>query len=105
MYIDKLDDIINEYNNTYHSTVQMKLGDIESSTYIKFDVNIITKIINLKVVFIKEYKKYEKIFTKGCGPYCSEKVFKVKKVKNPAQSTYVVEDLNGKEIAGTFYEK
>ena len=27
VYIDKLDDIINEYNNTYHSTTKMKLGE------------------------------------------------------------------------------
>ena len=38
VYIDKLDDIINEYNNTYHSTIKMKLIDIKSSTYIDFSV-------------------------------------------------------------------
>ena len=39
MYIDKLDDIINKYNNTYHSTIKMKLVDIKSSTYINLDQN------------------------------------------------------------------
>ena len=34
MYIDKLDDIVNKYNNTYHSTLKMKLADVKSSTYI-----------------------------------------------------------------------
>ena len=28
MYIDKLDDIVNKYNNTYHSTVKMKHVDV-----------------------------------------------------------------------------
>ena len=37
MYIDKLDGIVNKYNNTYHSTVKMKPIDIKSSTYIKFN--------------------------------------------------------------------
>ena len=37
IYIDKLDDIANKYNNTYHSTVKMKLIDIESITYIDFN--------------------------------------------------------------------
>ena len=32
--IDKLDDIVNKYNNTYHSTIKMKPVDIKSSTYI-----------------------------------------------------------------------
>ena len=34
VYIDKLDDIVNEYNNTYHSKIKMKPFDIKSSTYI-----------------------------------------------------------------------
>ena len=33
-YIDKLDDIISEYNNTYHSTINMKPVDVESNNYI-----------------------------------------------------------------------
>ena len=34
--IDKLDDIVNKYNNTYHSTIRMKSIDVQSSTYIDF---------------------------------------------------------------------
>ena len=34
MYIDKLDDILNKYNNTYHSTIKMKPVDVKSNTYI-----------------------------------------------------------------------
>ena len=29
----------------------------------------------------------------------------IKKVKNTVPSTYVINDLNGEEITGTFYEK
>ena len=36
-YIDKLDDIVNKYNNTYHSTIKMRLVNVKSSTYIDFD--------------------------------------------------------------------
>ena len=32
--IDKLDDIVNKYNNTYHSTIKMQPVDVKSSTYI-----------------------------------------------------------------------
>ena len=38
MYVDKLDDLVNEYNNTYHRTIKMKPADITSSTYIDFNV-------------------------------------------------------------------
>ena len=34
LYIDKLDDIVNKYNNTYHKTIKMKPVDIKSNTYI-----------------------------------------------------------------------
>ena len=34
MCIDKLDDILNKYNNTYHSTIKMQPVDVKSSTYI-----------------------------------------------------------------------
>ena len=37
VYIDKLDDIANECNNTYHSTIKMELVGIKSSTYIDFN--------------------------------------------------------------------
>ena len=33
LYIDKLDDIVNRYNNTHHSTIKMKPVDVKSSTY------------------------------------------------------------------------
>ena len=33
-YIDKLDNIINKYNNIYHSTIKMKPADVKSSTYV-----------------------------------------------------------------------
>ena len=34
VYIDKLDDIVNKYNNTYHSTIKMNLIDLKWTTYI-----------------------------------------------------------------------
>ena len=51
VYIDELDDVVNKYNNTYHSTIKMKPVDVKSNTYIdsskeindknpKFDDNI-----------------------------------------------------------------
>ena len=34
IYIDKLDDIVNKYNNTYHTTIKMKPVDVKDNTYI-----------------------------------------------------------------------
>ena len=49
--------------------------------------------------------KYKNIFAKGYTPNWSEEVFVIKKVKNTVPWTYVINDLSGEEIMGTFYEK
>ena len=38
VYIDNLDDIVHEYNKTYHRTIKMKSIDVSSSTYSDFGV-------------------------------------------------------------------
>ena len=49
--------------------------------------------------------KYKNIFAKEYTPDLSEAVFVFKKVKNTVPWKYVINDLNGKEIAGTFYKR
>ena len=49
VYIDKLDDIVNEYNNAYHSTIKMKPIDVKDNTYIKIDKEISDKDPKFKV--------------------------------------------------------
>ena len=49
--------------------------------------------------------KYKNIFPKGYTPNWSEEVFVIKKIKNSVPWTYVINDLSGEEIIGTFYEK
>ena len=49
VYIDKLDDIVNEYNNAYHSTIKMKPIDVKDNTYIKIDKEISDKGPKFKV--------------------------------------------------------
>ena len=61
IYINKLDNIVNKYNNTYHSTIKMKPVDVKSSTYIDFDKNMIKKVLNLKLVIMLKYQNI-KIF-------------------------------------------
>ena len=61
VYIDKLDDIVNEYNNTYHSTIKMKPIDVKSSLYIDSGQEINDEDPNLKLVILLEYQNI-KIF-------------------------------------------
>ena len=52
VYIDKLDDIVDEYNNTYHRTIKMKPVDVMSGNYNEYNVNSKDKIPNFKLVII-----------------------------------------------------
>ena len=47
VYIDKLDDIVNKYNNRKHKTVKMKPVDDKDNTYIAFDKEVHDKGPNL----------------------------------------------------------
>ena len=105
VYIDKLDDIINEYNNTYHTTIKMKSIDIKNNTYISFDKEFNDKGRKFIVGDHVRISKYKNIFAKGYTSSWSEEVFVIKEVKNTVQWTYAINDLNGEEITGTIYEK
>ena len=105
VYIDKLGDIVNEYNNTYHTTIKMKPIDVEDNTYINADEEINSKDPKFKVGDRVRISKYKNIFAKVYTPNWSEEVFVIKKVKNTVPWTYVINDLNDEEITGTFYEK
>ena len=43
VYIDKLDDIVNEYNNTYHRAINMIPVDVKDNTYIDFEKEVYDK--------------------------------------------------------------
>ena len=105
VYIDKLNDIVNEYNNTYHATIKMKPIDVKANTYINTDKEINNEDPKFKVGDRVRISKYKNIFAKGYTPNWSEEVFAIKKVKNTVPWTYFINDLNSEEITGKFYEK
>ena len=105
MYINKLDDIVNKYNNTYHSTIKMKPLDVKSRTYIDFDKKNNKEDSKFKVGDHVRISKYKNIFAKGYMPNWSEEISVITKVKNTIPWTYVISDLKGEEIVATFYEK
>ena len=105
VYIDKLDDIVKEYNNKYHTSIKMKPVDVKDNTYIDFKKEVNDKDPKFKAGDHVRISKYENIFAKGYHPNWSAEVFVIKKVKNTVPWTYVISDLKGKEIVGTFYEK
>ena len=105
VYIDKLNDIVNEDNNAKHRTTKMKPIDIKDNAYIDFGKEVNDNDPKFKAGDHVRISKYKNIFAKGYTPNWSEEVFVIKKIKNTVPWTYVIDDLNGEEITGTFYEK
>ena len=91
-------------------TIKMKPIDVKDNTHVdsmelhsKKEVN--DKDPKFKVGDHVRISKYKNIFAKGYTRNWSEEVFVFKKVKNTVPQTYIINDLNGEEITGTFYEK
>ena len=61
VYVDKLDDAVNEYNNTYHRTIKMKPIKIKGNTYFDYIKEVNNKDPKFKVdehVRISKYKTF-----------------------------------------------
>ena len=104
VYFDVLHEIVNKYNNTVHRTIKIK----------QLTLHLILMLYNedsnekdpiFKVDDHARISKYKNIFAKGCTLNWSEEVFVISKIKNTVSWTYVINDLNGEEITGSFYEK
>ena len=104
-YIDKLDDIVDWYFNIYHRIIKMKPTDVKDNTYIGFEKEVNDKDPKFKVGDYVRISKYKNIVAKGYTSNWSEEGFVISKIKNTVPWTYVMNDLNGEEIIGTFYEK
>ena len=65
MYIDKLADIVNKYNNTYHGTIKMKSADVSLSTYVNCNKENSNKDSKFEVGDLVRNSEYKEIFAKG----------------------------------------
>ena len=77
VYIDKLDYIVNKYNNAYHSTIKMKPVEVKSNRYIDSSKQINYKDSKSKVGDIVRISKYKNIFAKRYISNWSEEVFAI----------------------------
>ena len=104
VYYDVLDDVVNEYNNTKHSTIKMKpidVGDNNKRVYVDEHNE---KDSRFKVVDRVRIYKFKNIFAKGYAPNWSKEIFIVDKVNDTVPYTCNLKDLNDEEIIGSFYD-
>ena len=101
---DILDNIVDKYNNTYHNTIKMKPIDVTSNSYAEYNIDSNAKKPKFEIGDHVRISKYKNIFAKGYDSNWSEEVFVINKIKNTVPWTFVINDLNGEQIVGAFYE-
>ena len=83
----------------------MKQIDITYDSYAEYNETSDEKDSKFKAGDRVKISRYKIIFPKGYTANWSEEVFVISKIKNTVPLTYVVCNLNGEEITGTFYKK
>ena len=114
VYWDKLDKLVDDYNNTVHSSIEMTPTEArKKENENKVFANLYGDLIYLKPkkpkfsigdkVRLSKYKR--RVFDKGYTPNWTEEVFVVDKVMLTKPVTYHIVDLLGEKVEGSFYEK
>ena len=98
VHYDVLDDVVNKYNNTKHSTLKMKPIDVNIDEHNEKDSKF-------KVGDRVTISKFKNIFAKGYTPNWSSEIFIVDKINDKVPYTYNLKDLNDEELIGSFYDK
>ena len=83
----------------------MKPNDVTDDNFIEYNEESNKKDPKFKVSDHVRISRYKNIFAKGYTPSWSEEVFIFNKVQNTVPWTYLINNLNGEEIKGSFYEK
>ena len=78
VYFDVLDDIVDEYNNTYHKIIKMKQIDVTNYAFAEYNQESNEKDPKFKVGYHARISKYKNIFAKGYAPNWNEEIFVVK---------------------------
>ena len=108
VYYDVLDDVVNKYNNTKHSTIKMKSIDVRDNNNNNKRLYIDEhneKRSRFKVGDRVRISKFKNIFAKGYTPNWSKEIFIVDKINDTVPYTYNLKDLNDEEILGSFYDR
>ena len=105
VYFDMLDDFVNKYNNTAHRSIKMKPIEVISDSYGEYNEDSNKNDPKFNVGDSVRISKCKNIFAEGYTQNWSEEVFIISKINNTVPWTYVISDLNGEPIAGSFYEK
>ena len=105
VYYDVLNDVVNKYNNTKHSTIKVKPTDVKDNNKRVYIDEHNEKDSRFKVGDRVRISKFKNIFAKGYIPNWSKEIFIVDKINDTVPYTYNLKDLNDEEIIGSFYDR
>ena len=111
-YVDVLDLLVNEYNNSIHSSIEMTPNEasrkeMKNKVWRNLYPELGGKTLSPKFSFGDNVRitKKKKIFDKGYTERWTEEVFKISQIQFTIQVTCKITDYNGEEIQGSFYEQ
>ena len=105
VYYDVLDDVVNKYNNTKHSTIKMKPNDVGDNNKRVYIDEHNKKSARYNVGDRVRISKFKNIFAKGYTPNWSREIFIINEINDTVPYTYNLKDLNGEKIIGRFYDR
>ena len=105
VYFNVLDDIVKKCNNTVHSSIKMKPKDVTDDSFPEYIEESNKKDPKFKIGDHIRTSKYKNVFAKGYTPNWSKEIFFINKIQSTVPWTYLINNLNGEEIMGSFYEK
>lgn len=112
-WIDLLQPLVSEYNNTRHRTIKMKPNDVDATnerhllrTVYNYDsLPIRKKRPKFKLGDFVRISKYKHVFEKGFTPNWTTEIFKINRIQDTDPITYLLVDLDGNDIKGTVYQQ
>lgn len=112
VWIDIIDQLLLNYNNSYHRSIKMtpNEGSLKENEKIVYNNLFPKKKEKIKTNRFKvgdrvRISKKRKDFTKGYLPNFTEEIFIIKEVLDTKPTTYKLKDMNNEDIIGSFYEE
>ena len=105
VYWNVLDDAVAKYNDTINRSIGMKPKHVKQAKKSVYVEGSNEKSARFSVGNRLRISKFKNIFAKGYTPNWSKEIFVVNKIKNTVPWTYVLKDLNGEDIIGSFYDR
>ena len=110
-WVDVLNDLVTNYNNTKHGSILMKPADVNKTNEYAVWTTLFGDAVGdlplpkFRVGNTMRVSRYKSIFSKGYEANFTEEIFKVKKVLRGDPNMYEIEDHEGEPIIGKFYEE